>query len=346
MNQSILQSEILQQPTVITHLLREERARVQSLVKQLSGRFKYILIAARGTSDNAARYAQYLFQIKNHIPVSLATPSVFSLYQQEPNLDEALVIGISQSGASPDILSVVASARRQKCPTLVITNNPASPLAEAADAVIPLHAEEEKAVAATKTYTSSLAVVALLSAAMAHDERMAAEINQIPAWMEQTIQASMPTIGRMERYRFMEHAVVIGRGFNYATAFEVALKIKELSGVNTMSYSSADFLHGPIATVQFGYPVIAISHTGVVHADMVDVVRKVHGMGAELVLITDDPVALEMAHLPLAIPAGIPEWLSPLVNVIPGQILAWQVALQKGLNVDNPHGLSKITRTY
>ncbi len=345
MTQSILQQEIMQQPAVIEGLIHAERERVKKLASQFKGRFKYVLIAARGTSDNAARYAQYLFQINNHIPVSLATPSVFSVYQQPPVLDEALVLAISQSGKSPDIISVIEEGRRQGRPTLALTNDPDSPLAGAADAVIPLHAGEEKAIAATKTYTASLTAVALLSYAMAGAESMLTEMVKLPGWIDQTLASTLSLIGRMERYTFVERGVVIGRGYNYCTAFEVALKIKELTGITTVPYSSADFLHGPITTVHQGYPVIAISQRGVVHADMLDMIKKVRVLGADLVVISDDPQACEQAQFAMPTPEGIPEWLSPVANAVPGQILGWQIALQKGLDPDRPKGLSKVTET-
>ncbi len=345
MPESLLHTEILQQPGVIERLLTTEIDNVQQICQQFLGRFKYIQIAARGTSDNAARYAQYLFQIKNHIPVSLATPSVFSVYQQPPVMDEALVIAISQSGMSPDIISVVEEAARQRRPTLVLTNDTSSPLAQAAEAVIPLHAGAERAVAATKTYTASLAAVALLSYAMAGDPSMLDEMLKLPSWINETLVNTLALTSRMERYTFVERGVVIGRGFNYSTAFEVALKIKELTGITTVPYSSADFMHGPIASVHQGYPVIAITSHGVVHADILELIGKVRQLDADLVVISDDPAACALAQFAMPTPQGMPEWLSPVVNIIPGQILGWQIAMHKGLNPDQPKGLSKITET-
>jgi glucosamine--fructose-6-phosphate aminotransferase (isomerizing) len=153
---TILESEIQQQPDIIRHLIESERENVERIVQKVQHKFKYILIAARGTSDNAARYAQYLFGINNQIQVALATPSIFSIYEKAVNLDEALVIGISQSGQSPDIISVLTEGKKQGRPTLALTNDPESPLGKVAEHVIPLWANPEKAVAATKTYTSSL----------------------------------------------------------------------------------------------------------------------------------------------------------------------------------------------
>jgi len=342
---SNLENEILEQPAAMQQLIENEFEHIKSLSAQLAGKFQYILIAARGTSDNAARYAQYLFQIVNKIPVMLATPSVFSLYKQTPNLEGALVIAISQSGQSPDIVSVVTAAHRQSRPTIAITNDPTSPLAKAADHTIQLSAGIEKAVAATKTYTTSLGTIAMLSTAFYQDQAMAAAVVNLPTWIQKTLDLNLNAVSRMERYRFMEYGVVIGRGYNYATAFEIALKVKELTGVTTVPYSSADFLHGPIATLKSGYPVISITHSGVMYPDMMDINKRVKSLGADLLIISDSQDARYLGNMALPIPEEIPEWLSPIVNVLPGQILGWQIALAKGLNPDEPKGLSKVTET-
>lgn len=342
---SNLEREIFEQPVAIQNLISNEFDHIKSLASLLQGKFQYILIAARGTSDNAARYAQYLFQIVNKIPVMLATPSVFSLYKSSPNLEGALVIAVSQSGQSPDIVSVLTAAHHQNRPTIAITNDPSSPLAQAADFTIPLHAGIEKAVAATKTYTSSLAAIALLSTALNQDQTMAAAALNLPLWIQNTLDLNLSAVSRMERYRFMEYGVVVGRGYNYATAFEIALKVKELTGVTTVPYSSADFLHGPIATLKSGYPVISITHTGMMYSDMMDLNIKIKNLSADLLVISDSQEARNLGNLALPIPEGVPEWLSPIVNVLPGQILGWQVAIAKSLNPDEPKGLSKVTET-
>ena len=345
MSESILFDEICDQPKAIESLIKAESKHVQELGARLRGRFKYALLAARGTSDNAARYAQYLFQMFNKLPVALATPSVFSVYQSPPRLDEALVVAISQSGMSPDIIAVVDEARKQGRPTLAITNDPDSPLSRAADDVIALHVGTEKAVAATKTYTGSLVALALLSSGLGGDIAMLEEINHLPGHLEIALKGLLPLVGRMERYRYMEHCAVIGRGYNYSTAFEIALKIKELTGIVAEPYSSADFLHGPIATVHRSFPVLVVAHQGMVFSDMVEIIHKVKERGAELLTVSDAEGVNKLAQFPMPIPNGIPEWLSPVVDVLPGQLLGWQLAVQKGLDPDNPIGLSKVTET-
>jgi len=326
-------------------LINEESGHIQKLGKALQGKFRYALLAARGTSDNAARYAQYLFQMRNQLPVALATPSVFSVYKKPPNLSDALVLAISQSGKSPDIISVVEEAKKQGRPTVAITNDPDSPLAQAADEIIPLHAGVERAVAATKTYTSSLVALAMLSSGLTTDKSMSDQIAMLPEWTEMALVGILPLVSRLERYRFMEHFAVIGRGYNYCTAFEIALKVKELTGVVAEPYSSADFLHGPIATIHKGFPVLVVAHTGMVHYDLQDTIQKIVDLGAEVISISDDPEVNSKVQFPISIPAGIPEYLSPIPNVLPGQILGWQLAVQKGLDPDFPKGLIKVTET-
>ncbi|NJN98734.1 MAG: SIS domain-containing protein [Anaerolineales bacterium] len=345
MSASILEQEINEQPAAIQRLLDNETEHVQRLADSLRGRFDYILIAARGTSDNAARYAQYAFGVYNRVPIALASPSLFTLYDRPPLLNGALVVGISQSGQSPDIGAVITEARRQGRPTLAITNDPASPLAQAAEEVISLHAGPERAIAATKTYTTSLAALALLSAALAADEERYAQLQQLPQLMSQTLTGLAPLMARAERYRYMGHCVVIGRGYNFATAFEIALKIKELTRIVAEPYSSADFRHGPIAMVGQGFPTLVVAPTDTVTDDLQTLVHDLKNLGAELLLISEDATLLGQAQLPLPLPPHIPTWLTPLVAVLPGQCFSLALAQAKGLNPDQPVGLKKVTET-
>ncbi len=346
---TILESEIESQPEIIARLLAAEGENVTRLTETFrkDGKytFNYVLIAARGTSDNAARYAQYLFGIHNQLQVALATPSVFSMYRQPPDLSGALVIGISQSGQSPDIVSVLSEASRQGRPTLAITNFPDSPLAKAAQGHIHLNTGPEKAVAATKTYTSSLAALALFSASLSGDGGLMKDLLNLPDQMERTLQGVHPVMNRVERYRYMDHCIVIGRGYNYSTAFEIALKIKELTSTVTEQYSPADFRHGPIAMLHTGFPVILIAPRGPVFGDMQAMVAQLKQHGAELLVISEDASLLEQAELPLALPAGIPEWLSPMAAVLPGQLFGLALAQARHLNADQPEGLTKVTET-
>ncbi len=343
---SILHEEIYEQPGVIQRLLEREGASVEKDTAALRGSFDSILIAARGTSDNAARYAQYLFGAHNRLPVGLATPSLFTLYNQPPRLKRMLVIGISQSGQSPDIVAVLAEARRQGQPTLAITNDSTSPLAKAASSAIILHAGPEKAVAATKTYTASLAALALFSVALEEDHQRLEQLRRIPPLMQETLEGMAPLLERVERYRYMDHCAVIGRGYNYATAFEFALKIKELTGVVAEPYSSADFRHGPIAIVKNNFPVIAIAPSGETASDLASLVDRLIELKSELILVSDRPDMLKRGEIALPIPAGVAEWLSPLLTILPGQVFAMTLTTVKRLDPDHPEGLTKVTETF
>jgi glutamine---fructose-6-phosphate transaminase (isomerizing) len=342
---SILETEISQQPGVIRRLIEAEAPNARRIAGLVQGKYRYGFIAARGSSDNAARYAQYLFGAHNQMPVVLATPSLFTLYRTPPRLDEALVIAISQSGQSPDIVEVIAEGRRQGRPTIAITNEPDSPLAREAEHLIQLHSGLEQAVAATKTYTASLMALALLSAALEGNPSRLEALSCLPDAMQRTLDGLQPSLKRVERYRYMAHSIVIGRGFNYATAFEVSLKIKELTRVITEPYSSADFRHGPIAMVGDGFPVIVIAMHGSVNEDIQDLIAEVKEKNAELLVISDEPRLLEQAQFPLPIPAGLEEWLTPMVAVLPGQLFGMALARAKGLDPDKPVGLKKVTET-
>jgi len=343
---SILESEIAEQPDVLEHFLASADELTRRVATEISRRgVSYVMIAARGSSDNAARYAQYVFGARNHLPVALATPSLYTLYDSPPRLDGALVIGISQSGRSPDIVSVMETARAQSRPSLAITNDPGSPMALAADWILPLATGEERAVAATKTYTTSLGALALLSASLSGDAAAREELARIPDQMRLALNQAQGMGPLAERYRYAQGSAVIGRGFNYGTAFEIALKVKELTRLVIEPYSSADFLHGPISILEPGFPLILVAPTGRTLPDLYHLADDAHQRGAELIVISDDAGLLKRARTPLALPRNTPEWLSPLVTVLPGQLFAAHLARAKGFDLDRPVGLSKVTQT-
>ncbi len=342
----ILIKEISEQPDIIANLIQNEEEHVNKICANLKGKFDYILIAARGTSDNAARYAQYLLGSHNNIQVALATPSLFTIYKTPPSLKRALVMGISQSGQSPDIVAVLDTAQKQGRPTICITNDESSPLAHVSDFIIPLKAGNEKAIAATKTYTSSLSALALFSCLLNHDKFKLEDLNKLPYKISETLNNTLDKIEQTSRYRYVEHCVVIGRGYNYSTAFEISLKIKELTRVIAVPYSSADFKHGPIATVNQGFPIFIVAPSGKMFEHIFDFTEKLLNLGAELIVISDKQKILNRGKAVFNLPNGIPEWLSPITSVIPGQLFARQLAIEKGYDSDKPKGLSKVTETF
>lgn len=346
MSGAVLEGEIFEQPSVVERLIAKEWSNVVRLARDVSGSFDYIVIAARGTSDNAARYAQYLLGAHNQLPVGLATPSLFTLYHRPPKLDGALVLGISQSGQSPDIVAVVDEARSQGRPTIAVTNQPNSPLASIAEHLIQLHTGPELAIAATKTYTASLVSLALFSSALSGRSETIEELKRLPERMMKTLSLAKETLSRAERYRYTEHCAVIGRGFNYATAFEVSLKIKELTQIVAEPYSSADFLHGPISMIHEGFPVVMVAPQGLVLPDMRALAERLRKIKSELLLISDDQDLLQVAQFPMELPGEVPEWLTPMIAVLPGQLFSLGLARAKGLDPDKPEGLSKVTETW
>jgi glucosamine--fructose-6-phosphate aminotransferase (isomerizing) len=352
-----LRDEIREQPAVAERLLRDGRPEVAAIADRIAPRLgdraiDLVVIAARGSSDHAALYAQYLFGAHLRLPVALATPSLISLYGVEPRLDRALVIGISQSGQSPDIVGVIAAARRQGAPTIALTNEPGSALASAAEHHIDLRAGREEAVGATKTYTAELLAVALLVSAV--ESRLSpAE----PASSRETALAAVPEAltaaldsegeaeGVAERLAKRDRLIVVGRGFDYATAREMALKLKELAQLAADPYPAADFLHGPLALVEPGHPVVVIAPSGPTADDLDMLLARLGELGVARIVVSDREDALAAAELAIRLPAGLPDWLMPIVSIVPGQFLAVHLARARGIDPESPRWISKVTLT-
>jgi glucosamine--fructose-6-phosphate aminotransferase (isomerizing) len=343
---TFLYQEIHQEPQVHAGLIERELPNARALAAAARRKEPpFVVIAARGTSDNAARYANYLLGAMNGLPVSLATPSLYSIYKQPPRLDRALVLAISQSGKSPDIVAVLAEARRQGALTAAITNDPDSDIAHEADHVINLGAGPERSVAATKTYAASLTAIALMSACLAQDEAMLSALRLVPGAVERTLGLEPRVAEVVQRYRYMRDCVVFGRGYNYATAYEIALKLKELTYTMVEPYSSADFLHGPLAVLEHGFPAIVVSPAGAMVAEMKEFMGTIRQREAEILAISDDDATLELAHFPVRLPAPLPEWLSPITAVVPGQLLAMHLAFIRNYDPDHPRAIHKVTET-
>ena len=341
-----LHDEILEQPAAARRAIASSRDQLAALAARYRAKpWRSVVIAARGTSDHAAIYGQYLLGVRNGLSVGLATPSVVSIYGAEPDVSDALVIGISQSGASPDIVAVIASAARQGAATLAITNDRASPLAATADHVFDLAAGPERAIAATKTYTTSLLAIARLSLALDPDPVADAAIDAVPDAIESALGLEARVEEVIAGLGPVDRCVIVGRGFEYATARETALKLKELAQVFADPYSSADFRHGPIALVQPGIPAIVIAPMGAPAASMADLVTDLTGRGVDTVVLSDLDATLELGRWPVRLPGGVAEWLRPVVSIIPGQLLAYHVTVARGLDPEAPRSLTKVTRT-
>jgi glutamine---fructose-6-phosphate transaminase (isomerizing) len=329
-----LELELREQPEALARLLDRQATRAAEAGELLRrDDVRYILIASRGSSSNAARYAQYLLGRAHRVPVAFATPSLYTHYDQPPRLDDALVVGISQSGESPDVNAVLDEARAQGRPTIALTNQERSPLARTATAVLPLDAGDEQAVAATKTYMNSLGAIALLFANSTGNADALAELCGMPARLERQLDRSLAEEVTLDA----RGGTVVARGINYATAFEIALKLRELTGVLFEAYSAADLMHGPIAALGANWPVIAVAVPGPTLADMNATIAALAQRGARVTVIGEQG---ELGVVP-----GTPEWLTPLVAVVPGQVAAIRLARQLGRDIDRPQGLSKVTLT-
>lgn len=341
-----LRDEILEQPDIVARLIEKERSHSTRLVSRWANSgIHYITIAARGTSDNAATYGKYVFAALAQLPVALATPSLYTLYHSPPSLRDTLLIAISQSGESTDILEVLREAKRQGAPTLAITNRADSTLALEADETILIGAGEEKSIAATKTYSASLAALSLLAAVWSGKPSHLNELNAVAGFMHAVLEveeaARVLAIGLVN----LSDIEIIGRGFNYATAFELALKLKELAYVHAEPYSSADFLHGPVALVDERFRAWVFAPTGATYSNAVEFTERIKRGGARVIGVSDNEDFLNLCDAGMRLPPLIPEWLSPLVAILPGQLFALHLALAKGLDVDHPRNLTKVTYT-
>lgn len=341
---SVMHREIREQPTVLRRLLEEEWESVISAASALRGDgLRYAVIAARGTSDNAALYGKYLFEVLLGIPTALASPSVFTLYGGRVRLDGALVIGISQSGESEDVLETVRRAGKSGAKTLSITNDEESSLAQAAQNHLRLHAGKEESVAATKTYTAELLLLYLFAKALAGDTQPDDAVERLPEQAQRVLETGWEGTSR---YRYAEHLVVASRGYNFATAKEAALKLMETTYIVAEAFSAADLRHGPIAMIGRDFPVMAIVPPGRARPGMRALAESITERGAELIVIAEDEDFTEKSAASFLVPESCPEELSPVLYALPAQLLAEDLAGLKGLDPDAPRGLRKVTRTW
>ncbi|MEA2677270.1 MAG: hypothetical protein QOJ81_1411 [Chloroflexota bacterium] len=342
-----LRDEIHEQPQALARLLDAAPGAYAGVTAALGERRpRFVLIAARGTSDNAALYAQYLFAIRNSLTVALAAPSTVTLYGARPDMRDALVIGISQSGRSPDIVAVLEEARGQGALTVALVNDASSPLAQAADEVIDLQAGPERATAATKSYTNELLAVALLSTALdAASDHETADLARVPGLVAAalTTEDAARAVGAGHAAR--THGVVLGRGFAYATAREWSLKLQELAQLLVQPYSTADFEHGPLALAEPDFAVLAVAPSGVALEGQLEVLTRLrHEFGARLLVVSDVDEALDIDE-GLRLPPDVPDWLSPIVEIVPGQLYAYHLTVARGLDPNRPRTIGKITQT-
>ncbi|MFQ3610178.1 MAG: SIS domain-containing protein [Fimbriimonadales bacterium] len=338
--------EIQEQPAVLERIALEEWGAVRTLAQQIRQReVRYIVLAARGTSDNAAQYFKYLFEIENGIPCGLAAPSVVTLYRAPLNLRDCLVVGISQSGEAPDVIEYLSSARASGAMTVAISNNPASPLAQVAEFHLFIRAGTEQSVAATKTYTGTLGLIYLLSEALKGTPDAVQRLIQTAEQVKRVLELNSTFSQVVDRYRYVRECVSLARGMNQCTAQETALKLIETCYVMCKAYSVADFMHGPFALVEPGFPCLLFAPDGATFPTVLESALKLREGGAETITFAHHPEILQLARTPIEVPIEVPESVSPIVYAVLGQMFAYHLAVARDLNPDQPRGLQKVTRT-
>jgi glucosamine--fructose-6-phosphate aminotransferase (isomerizing) len=340
----LMAAEIADQPAVFERISTEGLPDIRRVAREIStAEPRFVVLAARGTSDHAALYAKYLVEILLGRPAGLASPSTMTAYAARPDLRDVLFVAVSQSGGSPDLVESLTIARRCGALTLAVTNAPSSALASAAQLHIDVLAGPEKAVAATKSYTAELlALYLLIDALRGGDGGGVGEIVKAAASLVDDIE---PVRAVARRFLGAERLVVTGRGYSYPTAREAALKLMETSYISAHAFSGADLLHGPMAMLQRDSAVIAIAPSGVSGTAIQPVLDRLNELGTNLTIVGPaSPAAENIGRLRL--PEGLPEELSPLVEIIPLQMLARELAVLRGLDPDAPRGLHKVTETW
>lgn len=337
--------EIAEQPAALARTIDAEREKIAALGKLLKKRgIDLIVLVARGSSDNAALFGRYLLEITTGIPVSLSAPSVHTLYRAKLNLQHALVIGVSQSGEGEDINEVLENARACGAYTLGITNEPSSAMVAFVDETLSMHGGRERSVAATKTFTGQMLLFYMLAEALA-ETPPAWSYATIPDFAARALEQQPAILELVQRYVFMENCVVVGRGLAYANAYELALKLMETCYVVAERFSSADFLHGPVAMVERHFPVILFAPPGVMLPGVKSLIGRLRELRADSLVITSDLEAAASCTRAIIMPKEIDEFVAPIPYIIPGQLFAALLAEAKGLDPDQPRSLSKVTRT-
>lgn len=337
--------EIAQQPEGLIRTIEAEKTKIARLGRFLKDRdIDLIVLVARGSSDNAALFGRYLLEIKTGIPVSLSAPSVHTLYKAKLKLQHALVIGVSQSGEGEDINLVLENARKCGAYTVGITNEPASSMTRIVDETLVMHGGRERSVAATKTFTGQMMLFYILAAELGGGSPKLS-YEQIPEFAARALEQKPALLELVQRYVFMENCVVVGRGLAYANAYELALKLMETCYVVAERFSSADFLHGPLAMVERHFPVILFAPPGVMLPGVKDLIGRLKELHADTLVITGDLDSAAACSRAIIMPREIDEFVAPIPYMIPGQLFAALLAEAKGLDPDAPRSLSKVTRT-
>lgn len=340
---SLMLDEIQEQPNVLERTIKEESAtakKIADLIKQHD--IGHIIMVARGSSDNACIFGKYLFETVTGIPVSLASPSVVTLYKAKLKMKNTLVIGVSQSGEGTDINIYLDEAKKAGALTVSITNERNSTMAGITDEALFIHAGREVSVAATKTYTGQMLHFYLLADALGHKP---IDINRLPELANRSLEANLHVAEIAKQYIFMDQCVVLGRGMNYCNSFELGLKLMETCYVISERFSTADFFHGPLAVIDQRFPAILFAPNGESLNGSIEVLARLKELGAHTTVITNSDEAAKNASQAIMLSSEIEEFISPIPFIIPGQLFAAHLAEIKGINPDNPRSIKKVTQT-
>ena len=338
-----MELEIMSQPAAVRHAAEVNAGVIAGFAEAIKARgVKQIVVAARGSSDNACNYFKYLCEIYAGIPVSSAAPSVITLYDGALDLSQTAVIGVSQSGAAADVIAVVERARSQGGITAAITNNKDSALAKAAEYSVFMDVGEEKSVAATKTFTAQMYMLAKIADALSGGKLK--DLDKVPEVIDGTINSAGAAIkAAAARLKDVRSCYVLARGIMYAAAQESALKIQETTYTHARAYAVSDFYHGPFAVVDGNTSVILLAAEGKASRDNTEMLGRLSAAGADVTLISSDK-SVSGGNARVDIPVCA-EAIAPFAFVTAAQLLALNVSLSRGLNPDAPRGLKKVTVT-
>ena len=348
---SRMRVEIAEQPEALRRTFEALLPQVGEL-QALARDSRQVLFIARGSSDNAAVYGQYLCSARAGRLASLAAPSLATVYAARLDLHGVLAVAVSQSGATEEIVTTLDWSRACGARTVAITNQPGSALTEVADVSLVTQAGDEQAVPATKTYTTQLAAMAVLAAAVSGSPGGSGgggidvgALGRVPDAVAGMLEVAPAAEELAERLVGVDTLVVSGRGFAYSTALELALKLKEACYLTAVGLSYADLVHGPIAIVDADTPALLVAAgDGPMVPEMTGLARRIAATGALVYGIGGDPDFAAACRAALPGPA-LPEHLAPLALVVPGQLLAEALARAKGIDPDAPRGLRKVTQT-
>lgn len=336
-------AEIAEQPAVLERLKRDAAPAAAEIATVLRARApRFVLFVARGTSGQAALYGKYLVEIQHSLPCGMVSPSTFTTYHSRPDLRDVLVIAVSQSGGSPDLVRTIEVARTLGASTLAVTNTADSDLARASELQLDVIAGAEKSVTATKSYSAEL--LGLWLVVQAWRGAGTGPAAGLPDAVAGHLARHPEVAAIADRYRFADRMVITGRGFSYPTAGEAAMKLMETCYLPAQAFTGSDLLHGPVAMIGRDHPAIAIVPNGAAGRAMTPVLARLATNNADLLLLRGDECA-HVGTVSYRLPT-LREDLSPIADIVPLQLLALEMALSRGNDPDAPRGLAKVTRTH